>query len=211
MELPKEASAPSLDQFQRAFLEHYDWLFRQVESMLARVQLAPHIGADDIIQNIFLRTSASISTPDWVCPSAARCWLRRSAFSMVIEAKRAHLRQKREGNRERLAIQLLRQTRRRTRHGLFAPDRTPSSQCGRIEATRILRRALAELPEDERQILELRYIEGQTEVQIAQRVGQSRDKVRGAIARAVGKLFWSRPLRRAFLGEDHFNTPQRGR
>lgn len=170
--------------------------------MLARAEIAPHVGADDIIQNIFLRASSSLRSFDPERPFAVRRWLRRSALSMVIEAKRAHCRQKREGARGRLTFHLVASAPRPDAPPMFAPARTPSSECGRTEAAETLRRALHELSENERRVLELRFVEGRTEDQIAQRIGHTRGKIRRLLARALGRLSWSRPLRRAFLGDD---------
>jgi RNA polymerase sigma-70 factor (ECF subfamily) len=65
---------------------------------------------------------------------------------------------------------------------------TPSRKAARQEAIRAIQVALAALPEDYRQAIWLRYMQGLSLEEAAKRMGRSPDSVRGLCARARQKL-----------------------
>jgi RNA polymerase sigma-70 factor (ECF subfamily) len=67
---------------------------------------------------------------------------------------------------------------------LPGPVTSPSRQVARREAVRSMQAALADLPEDQREVLRRRYLLGQSLDQIAAATGRSRGAVRGLCYRA---------------------------
>lgn len=76
-----------------------------------------------------------------------------------------------------------------------ASAETPSQRLVRSENDATLEQALERLPDDERLVLQLRYIEGRTVTEIADAMGLSRDALIWIIKRALRRV-------RADLPED---------
>src|SRR5205807_8503145 len=72
--------------------------------------------------------------------------------------------------------------------GLVAPQSSPSQQASRREQAVLLADALAQLPDDYREVIVLRHLEGQTFPQVARRMGRSLDSVNKLWMRALIKL-----------------------
>jgi RNA polymerase sigma-70 factor, ECF subfamily len=79
--------------------------------------------------------------------------------------------------------------------GLVSPHSSPSQQAARREQAVLLANALTELPDDYREALVLRHLEGLTFPEVAAQMGRSLDSVEKLWARALPRL------RRAFGGE----------
>jgi RNA polymerase sigma-70 factor (ECF subfamily) len=74
-------------------------------------------------------------------------------------------------------------------HSLLpADDPSPSARARGTEDATALNEALARLPEDYRQVLSFRYVEGLTFDQIAERMGRSPAALRKLWARAVDRM-----------------------
>lgn len=71
---------------------------------------------------------------------------------------------------------------------LVASMTTPSQAFSRNEREMALHAALAELPEESRDVLRLRYVDGLASKEIAQRVGKSDGAIRVILTRAVQRL-----------------------
>ncbi len=82
-------------------------------------------------------------------------------------------------NREDSFIELVQQ--------LSTGSVTPGSRVARREAVRALEIQLASLPNEYRQVIMLRDIEGLSRVEAARRMGRSEDEVRGLLYRARKK------------------------
>ncbi len=165
--------------------ELHAYVHRHIPSDLMRF-----ITADDVLQD------AAISAY-------------RSRHTFVQEDSRALLRWLTSICRNKL-VDALRQTRRRiTRPGFKPPQfltkaenssytnllaqfesnsRTPSSICGTAEAARIARLAMARLPDEQRDVLEQRFISQHEVEEIARRIEKSPSAVRGIIRRALESL-----------------------
>ena len=72
--------------------------------------------------------------------------------------------------------------------GLVAPASSPSQQATRREQAALLADALARLPDDYREALVLRHLEGLTFPEVARRTGRSLDSVEKLWLRALARL-----------------------
>ncbi len=72
--------------------------------------------------------------------------------------------------------------------GLLAKQDSPSTQVARREQGVLLARALAVLPEDYREVLILRHLEGLTFPGVSQRMGRTLDSVKKLWTRALASL-----------------------
>ena len=71
---------------------------------------------------------------------------------------------------------------------LVAPESTPSQQAVRREQAVILSDALQELPEDYRDVIILRHLEGLSFPDVARRMGRTEDSVKNVWLRALARL-----------------------
>jgi len=71
---------------------------------------------------------------------------------------------------------------------LLAEGSSPSQQASRREQSVLLADALSELPEDYREALVLRHLEGLTFPQVAERMGRSVDSVEKLWLRGITRL-----------------------
>jgi RNA polymerase sigma-70 factor (ECF subfamily) len=72
--------------------------------------------------------------------------------------------------------------------GLIAQHSTPSQQAARREQAVLLADALGNLPEDNREVIVLRHLEGLKFPEVAARMGRTVDSVEKLWTRALGRL-----------------------
>ena len=140
----------------RLFARHEDYLRRVIGLRLDR-RLRPRLGVSDVVQATQLDALERID--DYLAgePLPFRWWLRKAAHERLRRVHRAHLRTgKRAVAREvplpdRSSLQLVSR--------LAAPGPSPSRQAARRELAARVRRALARLPETDREILLMRDFE----------------------------------------------------
>src|SRR5205814_5374688 len=71
---------------------------------------------------------------------------------------------------------------------LASPQSTPSERASRREQDGLLAEALEKLPEDYREVIVLRHLEGLTFPEVAQRMGRTLDSVEKLWLRAVTRM-----------------------
>jgi RNA polymerase sigma-70 factor, ECF subfamily len=71
---------------------------------------------------------------------------------------------------------------------LVAPESSPSQQAVRREQAVLLADALQDLPEDYREVIILRQLEGLSFPDVARRVGRTEDSVKNVWLRALARL-----------------------
>ena len=116
-------------------------------------------------------------------------WLRRILAARIVDVLRRYLGSK--GRDIRLERELALELERSSRNldgGLFAKQDSPSKQLARREQGVLLADALARLPEDYREVLILRHLEGLTFPGVSQRMGRTLDSVKKLWMRALDSL-----------------------
>src|SRR5947209_19932670 len=154
---------------------HRDALRRAVALRLDPA-LARRVDASDIVQDVLLEANKRLQ--DYLRNPAMpfHLWLRHLARDRLIDAHRFHRQaQRRSLDREQAAappawandssVQLLAQ--------LLDPERTPASAALQQEMERKLHAALAELGEDDREVIWMRHYEGLGNQDVAQSLGLS--------------------------------------
>ncbi len=136
-----------------------------------RALVADDASTDDILQETWLRSRRSLNQNQG--PSAALAWARRTAERLVWSRSRSE--------RSRAA---------REQHAAAAREHAPDpqEQLGRIELLRHVLGKLAELPEQDRQALTLRYLGDESARSIAAQLGVSEDAARQRVHRAMKRL-----------------------
>jgi RNA polymerase sigma-70 factor (ECF subfamily) len=149
--------AGETDAFNRLFARYRSYL-RQIVSMQMDPILHARIDASDVVQETQLEAARRMSDFLEREPMPFGVWLRKMAHERLLNVRRRHLGAKRRAARrevplpDRTSLQIAGQ--------LPGRGTTPSQQLGRRELARHVRRAVAQLPLPDRQILLMRYFEG---------------------------------------------------
>jgi RNA polymerase sigma-70 factor, ECF subfamily len=157
---------------------------RCMDDVLARGHLEP----EDIVQEAFAAAWPKMPEMRFNGFEAFQAWLRTVAENKVIDVRRALLADKRDIRREvnravgqsRSYADLL--------NGLMVAGSTPTRQVARKEAIAVLMVQMAQLPQDYRQVIQLRIIQGLPASEIAGLLGRSEDAVYMLCYRALKKL-----------------------
>ncbi|MFO0909075.1 MAG: sigma-70 family RNA polymerase sigma factor [Isosphaeraceae bacterium] len=156
-----------------------------------RRRITARIDALDIVQQTFLEAARSFATFLGRTEDELSAWLRSILDNRVATAVRDHAQlQKRDVRRERSIDQPVpsSDTRDAAPQDFDAGLTSPSRRAIRSEEADALLRALATLPEDQREAVRLRHLENRSLAEIADRLGRSRDATAGLIKRGVKTL-----------------------
>jgi RNA polymerase sigma-70 factor (ECF subfamily) len=162
-------------------------------TLLARVQIGRRLQgkADcaDLVQETFLEAARQFARFRGETEPELAAWLRQ-----ILAGCLAHLVRRYCGTRRR-DVRLERELEGdldmsswAVDRGLVAPQSSPSQRASRREEAVLLADALARLPDDYREAVVLRHLEGLTFPQVAQRMGRSVDSVEKLWLRAVTRL-----------------------
>jgi RNA polymerase sigma-70 factor (ECF subfamily) len=167
--------------------------YRGYLSLLARVQIGRRlqgkVDAADLVQDAFLEAHQNWERFRGTTEAELLQWLRRILAAGVADLMRRYLgSQCRDVRLERdLAAEL-----DRSSHdmdgGLLAKQDSPSKQVAQREQGVLLADALGLLPEDYREVLILRHLEGLSFPAVAQRMERSLDSVKKLWTRALDRL-----------------------
>jgi RNA polymerase sigma-70 factor (ECF subfamily) len=166
-------------------------LYRNYLTLLARLQIGRRlqgkVDAADLVQETFLKAHRDFASFRGVSEGELVGWLRR-----ILAASLAMLFRRYCGTQRR-DIQLeceleIEQSSRILDHGLLAPDSSPSQRAARREQAVLLADALGQLPEDYREAIILRHMEGLTFPEVAERMGRTIDSVKKLWIRGLALL-----------------------
>ena len=162
-------------------------------SLLARLQIGRRlqgkVDAADLVQETFLEAHRNWKRFRGSSEGELLSWLRRILAARTVDLLRRYLGSK--GRDIRLERELALELERSSRNldaGLFAKEDSPSKQVTRREQGVLLADALAQLPEDYREVLILRHLEGLTFPGVSQRMGRTLDSVKKLWTRALDCL-----------------------
>lgn len=186
--LLSEAQAGSTGQLGR-LLESY----RNYLRLLARVEvgqrLQAKVDASDLVQETMLEAHKSFAGFRGTSEAQFAAWLRQIMAAVLCNFLRRYLgTQGRDVRLEReLAAQLDRSS-QLLAGGLVDCHSSPSQQAARREQAVLLADALSELPEDYREVLVLRHLEGLSFPEISRRMDRSQDSVEKLWVRGLARL-----------------------
>jgi RNA polymerase sigma-70 factor (ECF subfamily) len=174
--------------------------YRAYLTVLARVQIGRRlqgkVGASDVAQEAFLGAYRDFAQFRGSTERELLGWLRGILASLLANLVRHYAGTRRRDIRlERQLARELDQSAQALDSGLAAPGSSPSQQVMRRERAVLLAEALGRLPEELRELLILRHLEGLTFPQVAERTGRTVDSLKKRWPRALAAL------RRAVGGE----------
>jgi RNA polymerase sigma-70 factor (ECF subfamily) len=166
--------------------------YRQYLELLARLHLQPRLrsklGASDIVQHTMLKAVQNRDQYRGQSDAELAAWLRRILTNTLVDAVRELEGAKRDVARERSLEAALAQSSARLEALLQSPATSPSAQAVRHEQLLQLSAALAALPENQRQALEMHYLQGCTVAEVAQQMDCTERSVAGLVRRGLQKL-----------------------
>lgn len=183
-ELLSRARAGDSEALEELLWSHYDRLLLRIERRIPVAQQAI-VSADDVLQETLMTVWQHLGQFESQTDAAFSAWLSKIADSRLSDRLRAAGTKKRGGDRLQATaadsqLNLL--------DALGAAGLTPSGTVARREAERIVRIALAELKPDYRQAIQLRYLQGLSVDDVAQRMGRTDRSVHMLCNRAIKRL-----------------------
>jgi RNA polymerase sigma-70 factor (ECF subfamily) len=172
-----------------ALLErYYNYL-----ALLARVQIGKRmqgkLDVADVVQETFLEAHRGIGNFRGRTEAQFLAWLRQILVAILSNQVRRYFGTKRRDVRleRELQEELDRSSCYLGAH-LVASQSSPSAQASKREQAVLLADAMEQLPEDYREVIILRQLEGLTFPQVAQRMGRTEDSVKNLWARSLVRL-----------------------
>jgi RNA polymerase sigma-70 factor (ECF subfamily) len=162
-------------------------------TLLARTQIGRRLqgkaDAADLVQETFLQVHQHIGGFRGTSEAEFLAWLRTILAGILSNHVRRYLGTKQRDARleQALAVELD-DTSGMLQQGLVANVSTPSRHATKREALLILADALERLPEDYRQVIMLRHLEGLQFADVAARMGKTVPSVQNLWVRALAKL-----------------------
>jgi RNA polymerase sigma-70 factor, ECF subfamily len=165
---------------------HRDRLCRMVAAQLDR-RLAARIDPSDVVQDTLLEAAQKLAAYLQQRPVAFYPWLRRIAWERLLKVQEQHMtaRKRSAAREERQAPALSDASVLALADRLVAPGTSPSNRVVREELHDRVRTALAGLPEKDREVLVLRYVEQLSFSEIAEVLSTSEGAVKMRHRRAL--------------------------
>jgi RNA polymerase sigma-70 factor (ECF subfamily) len=162
--------------------------FRDYLRLLARLQidgrLRARIDPSDLVQQTLLEAHQALVRPEAVVPADLPAYLRRILSRNLVDAIRQHQAGRRDVNLEHS----LEQSSQRLEAWLADDQSGPEQKLARQEELQQMASAMAELPEDQRTALELKYLQGASVADIAVEMQRSEEAVGGLLRRGLARL-----------------------
>ena len=167
--------------------------YRNYVGLLVRLQigrrLRTKVDIEDLLQEIWLEIHRKIGLFRGGSEREFLSWARRLIGSILANQVRHYIGTKsRDLRLERALADELDQSSRALDESLIATHSSPSQQAVRREQAVLLADALQGLPEDYREVIILRQLEGLSFPDVARRMGRTEDSVKNVWLRALARL-----------------------
>jgi RNA polymerase sigma-70 factor (ECF subfamily) len=170
-----------------------DWdRFREFLSLLARVQLSPRwrakIDLSGLVQQTLLEAFQAGDELAAVSDAQKAAWLKRALANNLADEVRKLNTARRGGGRELSLEARLDESISRLEQLVPAAESTPSQKVVREERLLELAQALMDLPEAQRQAIELHHLRGHSLAEVAETLGTTKPAVAGLLHRGLKRL-----------------------
>jgi RNA polymerase sigma-70 factor, ECF subfamily len=160
--------------------------------MLARIQLGPRLqaklDASDVVQQAILHAHQARAQFRGTTEAEKLAWLRAILANVMTAAGRGFETAARDVSREQSLEAELERSSSRLERMLAADQSSPSQRAVRAEELLRLAAALAQLPDDHRQAVELHHLRGLALINVAAQMKRSRPAVVGLLFRGLRRL-----------------------
>jgi RNA polymerase sigma-70 factor (ECF subfamily) len=166
--------------------------YREYLRMLARMRLGPRLqaklDASDVVQQALLQAHEARAQFRGTTEAEKLAWLRAILANVLIAAGRVFETAARDVGREHSLEAELERSSSRLESLLAADQTSPSQRAVRGEELLRLAAALAELPDDQREAVELHHLKGLALADVAVQMERSRPAVVGLLYRGLRRL-----------------------
>jgi RNA polymerase sigma-70 factor (ECF subfamily) len=166
--------------------------YREYLRILAGIRLDSRLQAkcdpSDVVQDALLNAHKSIEEFRGTTEPEFKAWLRKILANTMMNTIQAYHTQKRDASVEHSLAVALGDMSSRLDKWLAADQSTPSDQAMWNERLGQLVAALERLPEDQRQAIELRYLQGRSIDDVRRVTGKSEAAVAGLLRRGLKSL-----------------------
>jgi len=168
-------------------------MYRRYLTLLARVEIGQRLQGKvdpaDLVQDTFLDAHRNLERFRGTTEAELVCWLRQILAGNLANLLRRYLGTRgRDVRLEREVLQAIDRSSVLLDRGLIADQSSPSQQAARREQAVLLANALGELPDDYREVIVLRHLDGLTFPEVAGRMGRSVGAVEKLWMRALAQL-----------------------
>ncbi len=170
-----------------ALLERYRPYLRLLARVLLHRHLQSKVDESDVVQEAALLVSRDITHFSGHSEQEFAAWLRKVLINVISNTHRHYYRGRRDVRFELQLNSDLEQSSAGLAQ-LAGAESSPSHRTMRREQAVMLAEALERLPDDYRQVLLLREIDGLSLAQIAERMNRSRNSVQKLWARAIAQM-----------------------
>ena len=183
--LLEQAGAGQGQAFSLLFARHRP-LLRQAIDLRLDARVRARVDPSDVVQETYLEAYRRL--PDFLRrrPMPFRLWLRQTAHERVLMANRRHLGAARRSARRELPLPP--DSSAALARKLLDPGPGPCQQAAQVELARLVRQAVAQVPEADREILLMRTFEGLPYDEIACVLGIESAAARRRHGRALLRL-----------------------
>jgi len=185
IQLIREAASGNRSSLSQLLLLHYDGLKRFIAGRIP-ANLQGLLRPDDVLHQTFVQAAHKIKTFEPRHAGAFYGWLSTIAENLLKDAEKRRRRERRAadpaayaGHHSSMLVLVER---------LAGDSTTPSDRVQRRDNVRCMQAALATLPQEQRDVLELYYLQEQSFDQIALAMDRTKDAVRGICYRARRNL-----------------------
>lgn len=166
--------------------------YREYLGLLARLQLDPRLRAkvdvSGVVQQTLLEAYQALRRRPDAGPEPTAAWLRQVLANNLRDEVRKFATAARDVGRERSLEAALDESSSRVEAWLAADQSSPSERADRNERLLALAGALARLPEEQRQAVELHHLHGRPLEEIAAALGRTKGAVAALLFRGLKKL-----------------------
>jgi RNA polymerase sigma-70 factor (ECF subfamily) len=160
--------------------------------LLARLRLDPRLkgklDASDVVQQTLLQAHANLEQFRGQSEAEMAAWLRQILANVLAGSVRTFATEARDVVREQSLEAGLEESAARLEVWLAADQSSPSQRVIRFEQLARLAAALAELPPDQREAIELHHLQGCSVAEAARRMERTKPAVIGLLFRGLQKL-----------------------
>jgi RNA polymerase sigma-70 factor (ECF subfamily) len=166
--------------------------YRDYLRLLARLQLDPRLQGkldlSGVVQQTLLEAGQALGQLRGRGDAPRAAWLRSILARNLADEVRRLRAGKRDAARERSLDRALEQSSDRLEAWLIADLSSPSEHARRAEQGLLVAAALARLPDNQRQAVELHHLQGWSLAAVAEHLGCSKEAVAGLLHRGLRKL-----------------------
>jgi RNA polymerase sigma-70 factor (ECF subfamily) len=181
------ARAGDADAFARLLAKYEQRLLGSIRAELGE-RLRERLESQDVLQQVYLDALHNLAQFTERGPDSFFAWLRSIALHRICDLDRRYFQSRKRGGEKRLADLYSEPPMSRLLNTLSPSGASPSAAADVAQREHLLRAALERLSSDQRQVIELRYLQQLNVGETAAKMERSENAVRSLCVRALIRL-----------------------